>query len=74
MYSPLVKSLLSTPVKGLGLPALIQPSDFGLFVREQELGWDSATDSVADLLFTLRINGVAVVFINEVLEVFGNKI
>ena len=74
MYTPLEKSLLSTPVPGLNLPALIEPTDEELIQREAELSWNR-DEGVGALLFTLRINGVAVVFVNEIFEVIaGGKI
>jgi hypothetical protein len=72
MYTPLEQRILSVPVPGLNLPALIEPTESDLMQREAELGWNRA-DGVGELLFTLRINGVAVVFVNEIFEVIGGR-
>ena len=73
MYTPLEKYLLSAPVPGLALPALIEPSEQELYERELTLGWNPDEDGVGELLFTLRVNGTVVVFCNEILEVIGAK-
>lgn len=72
VYTPLQKYLLSAPVPGLALPALIEPTEQDLLTREAELGWHR-DEGVGALLFTLRVNGVVVVFCNEILEVIGAK-
>ena len=73
MYSAAEKRLLSTPIANLGLPALIEPTEFQLMEREAELGWDRDA-GIGELLFLLRINGVAVVFINEISEFDRRKL
>jgi hypothetical protein len=73
MYTPLEKYLLSAPVKALGLPALINPTEYELMERELTLGWDREQDGIGGLIFTLRINGVLIIFANEILEVIGGK-
>ena len=70
MYTPLQKYLLSAPVPGLGLPALIAPTEQELFDREVTLGWHPEEGTGA-LLFTLRVNGLAVIFCNELPEISG---
>lgn len=64
MYTPLERYLLSAPVPGLGLPALIEPTELDLVEREFTLGWDRDS-GVGELLFTLRVNGVVVLFAPE---------
>lgn len=71
MYTPLEKYLLSAPVPNLGLPALVAPTDEDLLTREGDLGWNRDEDGVGGLLFTLRVNGVLVLFSNEIWEVIG---
>ena len=73
MYTRLEKYLLSAPVPGLCLPALIEPTEAELYERELTLGWNRDEDGVGALLFTLRVNGTVVVFCNEILEVIGAK-
>jgi len=73
MFSPLERYLLSAPVPGLNLSALIEPNEYDLFARGETLAWNRERDGVGGLLFTLRINGVVVVFCNEILEVIGAK-
>lgn len=65
MYSALEKYLLSAPVPGFSLPALIQPSEAELIERSQTLGWNKE-EGIGPLLFTLRINGLVVLFANEI--------
>lgn len=60
MWSALEKALLSAPVAGLGLPALIDPDDFALLERALTLGWDRE-DGIGELIFDLRVNGVVVI-------------
>ena len=72
MYTPLERYLLSAPVPGLALTALIEPTEEELFTRELTLGWHPER-GVGELLFTLRVNGTVVVFANEILEVIGAK-
>jgi hypothetical protein len=72
MYSALEKYLLSAPVPGLELPALIEPTEQDLFAREVTLGWHR-DEGVGALLFTLRVNGVLILFCNEILEVIGAR-
>ena len=73
IFTPLERYLLAAPVPGLNLPALIEPTEYDLFERAETLGWDREQDGVGGLLFTLRVNGVVVVFCNEILEVIGAK-
>ena len=70
MYTPLQKYLLSAPLPNLGLPALINPTEEELFVREVTLGWHR-DEGTGALLFTLRVNGLAVIFRNELCEILG---
>lgn len=72
MYTPLEKYLLSAPVPGLNLPALISPSTMELLEREATLDWNRDRDGVGGLLFTLRIGGTVCVFVNEILEVMNH--
>ena len=70
MYSALEKYLLSAPVPGLALPALIEPTEVQLWQREADLGLDrDQPDFLGELLFTLRMNCV-VVLIPNLSEVF----
>jgi hypothetical protein len=71
IFTPLEQYLLSAPVPGLDLPALIEPSEYDLYERAETLGWDGERDGVGGLLFTLRLNGTLVVFCNEILEIIG---
>lgn len=61
MYSALERRLLSCPMPGLGLPALIPPvTEWEYFERELALGWHP-DEGISALLFTLKIGGVVVI-------------
>ncbi len=61
MYSDLERFLLSCPVPSMKLPALIAPvTDLDYLEREAALGWHKE-DGVGELIFFLRLNGVAVI-------------
>lgn len=70
-YSELERYLLSAPVPKLGLQALLSPTECELVEREAELGWHRDS-GVGELLFTLRINGVLILFAPEFHEL-GRK-
>jgi hypothetical protein len=64
-YSQLERYLLSAPVPGLGLPALIEPIEEALWQREADLGLDRNSPAfLGELLFTLRMNRVVVLIPN----------
>ena len=71
-YTAIERYLLSAPVPNLNLPALIEPTELDLIEREAELGWDRE-EGVGALLFTLKVNGVLILFCNEILEVVGRR-
>ena len=72
MYTPLEKYLLSAPVRGLNLPALIAPTENDLMKRATELGWEQKSGA-GELIFTLRMNGVVVLFANEISQIYGGS-
>lgn len=57
-YTPLERYLLSVPVPSMGLPALVNPTDFDLLEREATLAWERDADGVGGLVATLRLCGV----------------
>ncbi len=72
MYTPLEKYLLSAPVLGLNLPALIEPTERELMERQAVLGWNR-DNGIGELIFTLRMNGTVVLFANEISQVYGGR-
>lgn len=67
MYTTLQRRLLSVPVATLGLPALFNPTEFQLWEREADLLWHP-DEGTTELLATLALPGVVVVFSSEMEE------
>jgi len=70
MYTRLEKALLCAPVAVLGLPALLNPTESELWEREAELAWHP-DEGVGELVSTLRLLGVVVIFEHELKEFAG---